>query len=146
MGAFLNLSKVCAPFLYPHACVYDTIYPIVSFSPIPELASTFNLYFLVVIRVQARKRLTGAFLKDTLFSNCQSCKPIVKIYTLYFNARLRNYPNEVKYLIFFVFLVASSNFFNYLCNSFSDGTTRRNLCIFTNFNKNKKIWKSKKIF
>ena len=119
MGAFLKLSKVCAPFLYPHACVYDTIYPIVSFFAVSEPVRTFNLLSLIVASLRPQKHLTGAFLKDTLFSNCQNCKPIVKIYTLYFNFRLRNYKNEVKYLIFFVFLVASFVFFEYLCIAFS---------------------------
>ena len=82
---------------------------------VPEPVRTFLLSLPISYKVQARKRLTGAFLKDTLFSNCQDFKPIVKIYTLYFNFRLRNYKNEVKYLIFFAFLVASFNFFNYLC-------------------------------
>lgn len=119
----------------------------VLFLPIPEPVRTFNLHFLVVVRVQPRKRLTGAFLKDTLFSNCQSCKSIVKIYTLYFNARLRNYPNKVKYLIFFVFLVASSNFFNYLCNVLFQWDIReKSLVSCYLFIIIKKIWKSKKTF
>lgn len=116
---FLVYSQGCGcTFFYPHACVYDTIYPIVSFSPIPEPVRTFNLHSLIVASLRPQKHLTGAFLKDTLFSNCQNCKPIVKIYTLYFNFRLRNYKNEVKYLIFFAFLVASFNFFCYLCIKF----------------------------
>ena len=89
-----------APFLY------------VLFLAVPESVRTFLLSLPISYKVQARKRLTGAFLKDTLFSNCQSCKAIVKIYTLYFNARLRNYVNEVKFLIFFAFLVVSSVFFS----------------------------------
>lgn len=31
---------------------------------------------------------------------------------------MRNYPNEVNYLIFFAFLIASFVFFCYLCNAF----------------------------
>lgn len=81
------------------------------FCLVPEPSARFLLSLPISYKVQARKRLTGAFLKDTLFSNCQDFKPIVKISTLYFNARMRNYKNEVNCLIFFAFLVASFNFF-----------------------------------
>ena len=141
---FLVYSQWCGcTIFYPHACVYDTIYPIVSFFAVSEPVRTFNLHFLVVIRVQVRKRLTGAFLKDTLFSNCQSCKPIVKIYTLYFNARLRNYPTEVKFLIFFAFLVASFNFFLLPLQCFSRQGLQGEIFVTHLFTKIKKIWKSR---
>ena len=76
-------------------------YHFVSFLPFLSLSGHFTFLSLQLKAWHHKNPLESLFPeKNTLSPNYQSFRPIVKISTLYFNDWLRNYQNEVKFLIF----------------------------------------------